>query len=39
MKYFIFTDAMKQKYGKLSYPELQTCFKPNELTNGKKFYL
>ena len=32
MKDFIFTDAMRQKYGKLSYPELQTCFRPNELT-------
>ena len=28
----IFTDAMRQKYGKLSYSELQTCFRPNELT-------
>ena len=33
MKDFIFTDAMRQKYGKLSHPELQTCFKPNELTS------
>ena len=31
-KDFIFTDVMRQKYGKLSYPELQTCFMPNELT-------
>ena len=23
---------MRQKYGKLSYPELQTCFQPNEPT-------
>ena len=32
MKDFIFTDAMRQKYGKLSFPELQTCLMPNELT-------
>jgi hypothetical protein len=32
MKDFIFTDAMRQKYGKMSYPELQACFMPNKLT-------
>ena len=32
MKDFIFTDAMRQKYGKMSYPELQACLMPNELT-------
>ena len=31
-KEFLFTDAMRQKYGKLSYPELQACFMPNELS-------
>jgi hypothetical protein len=31
MKDFIFTDAMRQKFGKMSYPELQTCLVPNEL--------
>jgi len=32
MKDFIFTDAMRQKYWKMSYPELQACLMPNELT-------
>jgi hypothetical protein len=32
MKDFTFTDAMRQKYGKMSYPELQICLMPNELT-------
>ena len=32
MKDFTFTDAMRQKYGKMSYPELQACLMPNELT-------
>ena len=27
---------MRQKYGKLSYPELQACFTPNELSYGCK---
>jgi len=31
MNDFIFTDAVRQKYGKMSYPELQTCLVPNEL--------
>ena len=31
-KEFIFTDAMRHKYGKLRYPELQTCLMPNELS-------
>ena len=31
-KAFIFTDAMRRKYGKMSYPELHTCLKPNELS-------
>ena len=31
-KEFIFTDAMRQKYGKMSYPELQACLMPNELS-------
>jgi len=31
-KEFIFTDTMRQKYGKLSYSELQACFMPNELS-------
>jgi len=30
-KELIFTDAMRHKYGKMSYPELQTCLMPNEL--------
>jgi hypothetical protein len=33
VKDFIFTDAMRQKYGKISYPELQACLMPNELTS------
>jgi hypothetical protein len=32
MKDFIFTDVMRQKYGKMNYPDLQTCLTPNELT-------
>ena len=28
-KEFIFTDAMRHKYGKMSYPELSTCLMPN----------
>jgi len=31
-KEYIFTDTMRQKYGKLSYSELQACFMPNELS-------
>ena len=31
-KEFIFTDTMRQKYGKLSYAELQACLMPNELS-------
>jgi hypothetical protein len=31
-KDFIFVDAMRQRYGKLNYPDLQVCMKPNELT-------
>ena len=31
-KEFIFTDAMRQKYGKMSYPDLQACLMPNELS-------
>ena len=31
-KEFIFTEAMRHKYGKMSYPELQTCLMPNELS-------
>ena len=31
-KEFIFTDAMRHKYGKMSYPELQTSLMPNELS-------
>ena len=30
-KEFLFTDAMRHTYGKLSYPELQACFMPNDL--------
>jgi hypothetical protein len=30
-KEFIFTDTMRQKYGKMSYSELQACFMPSEL--------
>jgi hypothetical protein len=29
-KEFIFTEATRHKYGKLSYPELQACLMPNE---------
>jgi hypothetical protein len=36
MKDFIFTDAKRQKYGKMSYPELQACLMPNELTYVSK---
>jgi len=28
-KEFIFTNAIRHKYGKMSYSELQTCFMPN----------
>jgi hypothetical protein len=31
-KDFIFVDAMRQRYGKMNYPDLQACMKPNELT-------
>jgi hypothetical protein len=31
-KDFIFVDAMRQRYGKMNYPELLSCLKPNELT-------
>ena len=31
-KDFIFVDAMRQRYGKMNYPELQACFMPNEIT-------
>jgi hypothetical protein len=31
-KEFIFTNTIRQKYGKLSYSELQACFMPNELS-------
>ena len=31
-KEYIFTDAMRHKYGKMSYPELQTCLMPDELS-------
>ena len=30
-KEFIFTEAMRHKYRKTSYPELHTCLMPNEL--------
>ena len=30
-KGYIFVDAMRHKYGKMNYEELETCFKPNEL--------
>jgi hypothetical protein len=32
VKDFIFVDAMRIKYGKLTFVELQSCFMPNELT-------
>jgi len=35
-KEFIFTDAMRHKYGKMSYPELSTCLMPNELSYACK---
>jgi hypothetical protein len=28
-KDYLFVDAMRHKYGKLSHQELQTCFAPN----------
>ena len=31
-KDFIFTDAMRHKYGKMTYQELQACFTPNALS-------
>jgi hypothetical protein len=31
-KEFIFTDAMRQKNGKMNYPELLACLMPNELS-------
>ena len=31
-KDFIFTDAMRHKYGKMAYQELQACFTPNALS-------
>jgi hypothetical protein len=31
-KDFIFVDAMRQRYGKMSYPELHPCLTSNELT-------
>ena len=31
-KDFIFVDAMRQRYGKMNYPELQACLMPNEIT-------
>jgi len=30
-KDFILVDAMRQRYGKMNYPELQACLQPNEL--------
>ena len=38
-KEFIFTDAIRQKYGKMSYPELQACLMPNGVMSVKKTYL
>jgi hypothetical protein len=31
-KDFIFVDAMRQRYGEMTYPDLQACVKPNEIT-------
>jgi hypothetical protein len=31
-KDFIFVDTMRQRFGKMNYPDLQACIKPNEIT-------
>lgn len=31
-KDFIFVDALRQRYGKMNYPELEACLTPNEIT-------